>query len=396
MTNSGKMRPLESLRVVEWSRGVGAAYAGRLLATLGASVVLAEPVRGNPLRTAPPFLPGTNVSALFSYLATGKESVVCDLGASEGHNAFHRLIADADAFVTDMPLDERAALGLAEDQLAEVNANLVYVSVLPFGAYGPKCHWQAEEINVLHASGEGFLLPNGLSVELFPERPPLKIYGHFAEMQGGIVAALGALVALWSRGVTGGQAVDVSSQDATLAVGAFALQRYGDGSLEHRRTRSFRYGGVLECADGFVEVLPLEEHQWDGLVALLGRPEWAFAPELKDPIERSKHGAIANGHLREWAKDQKADDLVQRAQALNLPMARYNAPRDVLDDPHEAARGLFQPVEIPGIGVLDALVSPFHFDGAPLELRAGPPRLGEHQKILDRSCSSEGRKAGAR
>jgi len=132
-----------------------------------------------------------------------------------------------------------------------------------------KADWQGEEINLIHASGEGFLLPNGLSVELFPDRPPLKVHGHFASYQGGVVAALGALSALMSRDHVGAESVDVSVQDAMLAVGAFALQRFGDGSLEHRSTRSFKYGGVLECADGYVELLTLEDRQWRGLVELI-------------------------------------------------------------------------------------------------------------------------------
>src|SRR3546814_7140528 len=60
------------------------------------------------------------------------------------------------------------------------------------------------------------------------------------------------------RSRTGGQYVDVSSQDANLAVGAFAIQRLGDGSIEHRVERSFRYGGVIRCADGYLE--RSEEH----------------------------------------------------------------------------------------------------------------------------------------
>jgi len=60
------------------------------------------------------------------------------------------------------------------------------------------------------------------------------------------MAALSALTAWWAVPEVGGQYVDVSTQDAVLAVGAFALQRLGDGSLEHRSTRRFRYGGVLK------------------------------------------------------------------------------------------------------------------------------------------------------
>jgi crotonobetainyl-CoA:carnitine CoA-transferase CaiB-like acyl-CoA transferase len=59
-----------------------------------------------------------------------------------------------------------------------------------------------------------------------------------------------------------------------------------------------------------------------------------------------------------------------------VPLAKYYTPAEVVRDPHEAARGLFQPVET-GAGVLAMLVSPFQFDGAPLHLRGGPPALGD-------------------
>src|SRR5690606_32393040 len=129
-------------------------------------------------------------------------------------------------------------------------------------------------------------------------RPPLKIYGHFGSYQGGCMAALGALSAWWAVPRSGGQYVDVSVQDAVLAVGAFALQRLGDGSLEHRTGRSFRYGGVFETEDGFIELLTLEDRQWASLVELLGRPAWAKDPALGDPLVRSARGAEINGHIR--------------------------------------------------------------------------------------------------
>ncbi|MDE2597507.1 MAG: CoA transferase, partial [Sphingomonadales bacterium] len=236
-----------------------------------------------------------------------------------------------------------------------------------------KADWLGEEINVLHASGEGYLLPNGLTTELFPDRPPVKVHGHFTEMQGGTAAALGALSALWVRDELGGQFVDISCQDAGLAVGAFAIQRLGDGSVEHRVERSFRFGGVIECADGFVELLTLEQRQWDGLVDLLGNPDWAQDPALDDNVERSRRGPEINRHIRAWAKSRKVDDVVREGQRRSVPLARYYTPREVLGDPHEAHRGLFQPVDVPGVGDLPTLVSPFHFDGAPLVLAGGPP-----------------------
>jgi crotonobetainyl-CoA:carnitine CoA-transferase CaiB-like acyl-CoA transferase len=383
MAEGAFMPPLAGVRVVELSRGVAAAYAGRLFATLGAETILVEPAGGNPLRREPPFLPPANqASALFAYLASGKQSVVCDVETSAGRAGLSALLATADVFVHDLRSSERAALELDEHSLGDRYPNLIDASVLPFGAHGPKADWQGEEINLIHASGEGFLLPNGLAAELFPDRPPLKVHGHFAEYQGGVVAALGALSALVSRDLAGAESVDVSVQDAALAVGAFALQRLGDGSLEHRSTRSFKYGGVLECADGYVELLTLEDRQWRGLVELMGGPDWISDPALSDQLERSRRGQEINHSIRAWARQQSTAEVVARAQALGVPMAKYNSPAEVLAGEHERARHLFQDVGVPGAGRLPILVAPFHVDGSPLTLKAGPPRLGEHQHLI--------------
>ena len=368
--------PLLGLRIATIASGVAAGYAARMLGTVGAEVTLLEQPKGTPLRQEPPFLPGGE-SALFAYLAAGAGSRVCELETSAGQAILHALLSETDILIDDTPLADRAAHGLDEAAIAARHPDLIHVSVLPFGAYGPKAHWKGEEINVLHASGEGYLLPNGLTCELFPDRPPVKPYGHFTEMQGGIAAALGALSALWVRDEVGGQFVDVASQDAGLAVGAFAIQRLGDGSIEHRVERSFRYGGVVPCADGFVELLTLEQRQWDGLVRLLGEPDWSRDPALADAVERSRQGPMINRHIRAWAASRKVEDIVREGQQLSVPLAKYYTPAEVLRDPHERHRGLFQSVEVPGAGLLAMLVSPFHFDGAPLALRSGPPALGK-------------------
>lgn len=358
------MAPLGGVKVAVHASGVGAAYAARLLGVLGAAVTLVEPPEGSTLRREPPFLPGTEVSALFAYLCAGMTSTTENPGEHLG---------DADIFIDDTPLAERESKGIDEATIAAQHPELIHVSVLPFGAHGPKAHWKGEEINVLHASGEGYLLPNGLTCERFPDRPPVKPYGHFTEMQGGVAAALGALTALWARDEAGGQFVDIAIQDAGLAVGAFAIQRLGDGSVEHRVERSFRYGGVVPCADGHVELLTLEQRQWDGLVTLLGNPEWARDPALADSLERSRRGPEINRHIRAWAATRRVEDIVREGQKLSVPLAKYYTPAEVVADPHEAARGLFAPVEVAGAGLLNMLVSPFHFDGAPLSLAGGPP-----------------------
>jgi crotonobetainyl-CoA:carnitine CoA-transferase CaiB-like acyl-CoA transferase len=368
--------PLAGCRVLEHSCNVAAAYAGRLLATMGATVIMIEPPTGSWLRSAPPLLDAEH-SALFAYLSVGKRSMVCDLHTEQGQQWLARELANTDILIDDTPIRHRAALQLDSETITRRFPNLVHVSVLPFGASGPKADWDGEEVNLLHAGGEGFLLPNGFSHELFPDRPPLKIYGHFSQYQGGTMAAFAALSAWWAASQSGGQYVDVSVQDAVLSVGAFALQRLGDGSLEHRSTRRFRYGGVFEAQGGFVELLTLEERQWTGLVELLGHPAWAQDEALRDSLERSRRGDEINHHIREWMSRHHVDDIVHRAQQLGVPAAKYRTPDDVIHGEHERSRGLFAPVTLDEGMQAEVLVAPYQFRCTSLQGGGRVPTLGE-------------------
>ncbi len=374
--------PLAGITVVEHAQDVAASYAGRMLAVMGARVVKVErPGAGSALRSRGPAIArGTEASALFHYLNTGKQFVTCDPARPEGRTLLDELLARADLLLDDTPVSERPALDLAPDAVAGRHPDLVYVSVLPFGAQGEHAGYRAYELNVLHAGGEGYLMPNGLTLELFPERPPVKIYGQFAEMMGGISAVCAAMSALIAREDAGSQFVDVSVQDANLSVGCFAIQRLGDGVLENRHGRSFKYGGVLECADGYVGVLTLEQRQWEGLVELLGNPAWAQDPALRDPLERGRRGAEINAHLRAWARKQRVEDVVKRGQALGVPLAKYNEPRDILDAEQSKARHLFSSVDVGGLGPVPVFTAPFQVDGEALAPSgaAKPPGADNH------------------
>lgn len=362
--------PLSGFTVIEHAEGVAASYAGRTLAVMGATVIKVEaPGEGSALRRREPLLTREPAaSALFHYLNVGKRFVTCDVVSSEGRRLLGELMERAELLIDDTPVSHRSTLQLDPETIGARYPGLVFLSVLPFGAAGAHAGYRAYELNVLHAGGEGYLMPNGLTLEMFPDRPPVKIYGHFAELMGGTSAVCAALSALLVREEAGGQFVDVSVQDANVSIGCFAVQRLGDGVLENRHGRSFKYGGVLECSDGYVGLLTLEQHQWEGLIKLMGNPDWAFDPALRDPLERGRRGAEINKHLRAWAKTQRIEDVVKNGQALGVPLAKYNEPSNILESEQSKARGLFSPVDMPGFGPVPMFVAPFQLGGKALRL----------------------------
>jgi crotonobetainyl-CoA:carnitine CoA-transferase CaiB-like acyl-CoA transferase len=376
--------PLAGFTIVEHTQGVAASYAGRMMAVMGATVIKVEPPgAGSPLRRAEPLLTeDPAASSIFHYLNMGKRFVTCDVSSAHGSRLLDELLARAELFIDDTPVIRRAALQLDPQAIAARHPKLVFLSVLPFGASGAHANYHAYELNVLHAGGEGYLMPNGLTLEMFPDRPPMKIYGHFAELIGGTSAVCAGVSALMVREDIGGQFVDASVQDANISVSCFAVQRLGDGVLEDRHGRSFKYGGVLECLDGYVGVLTLEQRQWEGLVTLMDNPAWARDPALADPLERSRRGAEINSHMRAWAKSQRVEDVVSKGQALGVPLAKYNEPADILESEQSRARGLFEPLDFPTLGPVPAFTAPFQVNGKALALTRAAAAPGADNEAI--------------
>jgi crotonobetainyl-CoA:carnitine CoA-transferase CaiB-like acyl-CoA transferase len=226
-------------------------------------------------------------------------------------------------------------------------------ALTPFGSSGPYAEFQARDLNVFHAGGEGYLLPNGLALDTFPDRAPLAAGSHMGSYQGGLTAALGVLGAVYARrSGAPGQWLDCSMQEAQLAIGYLPIQRLeSEGLIEDRFSRFFRVGGVLPAQDGYVELLTLEPRQWEGLARLLGNPDWAGPDRFQDP---AKFGP-----------------------EINVPIAPYFTPVEVFDSRQQRDRGLFTPLDHPEAGCFDYPGLPFRFGDSPEPL-VRAPLLGEH------------------
>jgi crotonobetainyl-CoA:carnitine CoA-transferase CaiB-like acyl-CoA transferase len=158
MMNTG---PLSGLRVALRASGVPAAYAARLLGTMGASGHSARRARriAASARTALPA--GRDIGPVRLSRGGLRRPHRCRARnarirrGAERERHFHRRYAAGRA----------RRWGWTRRAIARAHPQLVHVSVLPFGAHGPKAGWRGEDITVLHASGEGYLLPNGLTNE---------------------------------------------------------------------------------------------------------------------------------------------------------------------------------------------------------------------------------------
>jgi crotonobetainyl-CoA:carnitine CoA-transferase CaiB-like acyl-CoA transferase len=363
---------LAGIRVLDLADQTGA-LAGKLLAGLGADVVLVEPPGGSSLRAIPPFwhgAPDPERSLFFWFYAAGKRGITLDRDAPDGAQHLARLAQHADVLIETEPPGR-----LDVDALRAANPRLVVASITPFGRSGPYRDWKASD-TVAQAMG-GMLYVNG-----HPDSPPLRSLGLQAYHQAGIFAAIGIVSALIARDTTGrGQLVDVSLQAAVAAALEHVPGFWHQAGLVHARqgtlhwTRYFRVG---RCRDGWVMHCTVGDWtalvEWmkaDGMGAPVDDPRFADLTTRRDEAERLFDALDA------WAARYTVAELVEGAQLRRIPYAAVRAPEALLRDPQLAARGFFVPIEHPDLGEIPYPGAPFLLADARWRV-ARPPRLGEH------------------
>ena len=225
--------PLSGLRVVEVAEGVAGPYCARLLADAGADVVKIEPPNGDPARREPPFASpadSPDASALFAYLNRGKRSAVMDAGSAQDRAALRELLSTADVLVHDFPDPSKSLAGMNPDRLLEEFPRLVTVSLTPFGESGPYANLLADDLILAGMGGLLAASPGFPDHVISENEPPLRANAHIAELIGGAFGAIGGLVALSARDVTGcGDYVEVSLHESVAALLGWnlAVTEYG-------------------------------------------------------------------------------------------------------------------------------------------------------------------------
>lgn len=235
---------LSGVRVLDLSDR-SAALAGRVLADLGAEVIMVEPPAGNPIRHLEPRLDGVDpVEGSFAhqYFSANKRSVVLDLATQPAE--FLALVATADVLIDTERPGHLSELGLSHSVLRTANANLIQCSVTPFGLHG---EWRDRKATDLIAGAAGGLI--WLSGE--PRGTPVQGGADVAYAMAGLIAASAISIALHQRdtGEANGAHIDISLQEAA-ATAAMQTATPSHWTWFNRIPRRPGLSGALKCADG--------------------------------------------------------------------------------------------------------------------------------------------------
>jgi crotonobetainyl-CoA:carnitine CoA-transferase CaiB-like acyl-CoA transferase len=375
-------RALDGVRIIECGHMVSAAYAAKLMADMGADVIKVEPPHGGDrARTRGPFprgVPDAEKSGLFLYLNMNKRGITLDLTQPRGHELLMNLAADADLLIHNFLPAEMGPNGLDFDRLSARNPRLIMVSITPFGLTGPHRDYQATDLTLWNAGGIAYLNGGGPGSD---EMPPLKTFGHQAEFQGGLNAAVAGLGALFARGRGAtGQHVSISIQECLAAILELTFEFWPYMGLVASRLgqKPIQPLDFLECRDGWIFLCCVEEHQWKTWVEIMGNPEWAGLELFENRLTRAANWDALKLLLQEWVQDRNVNELYQAGQARRVPLAPVSTMADLLASDHLKARGFFAVLDHPRAGRLAYPGAPYKFSVTPWDIRRPAPLLGQH------------------
>jgi crotonobetainyl-CoA:carnitine CoA-transferase CaiB-like acyl-CoA transferase len=370
-------RPLEGLRVLEFSHTIMGPCAGLILADLGADVVKVEPApSGDHTRRLPGFAAG-----FFATFNRNKRSLAIDLKRPEGREAIHRLAAQADVVLENYGPGTMERLGCGWDDLSKLNPRLVYLALKGFLA-GPYENRPAlDEVVQFQA---------GLAYMTGPPGQPLRAGASVIDILGAVFGVTATLAALRERDATGrGQRVGSALFESTVfLMGSHMAGIAATGEPVPPMPARKGAWGVYEpftTGDGdqvFIGVT--SDAQWVRFCDAFGLTDLAADERLRTNADRARARSWLTPRLREEIAKLPRETVVSRCEAAAISWAPVGKPADLFTDPHLlASNGLLATaISALGGGPADTLLP-----ALPLEmgegrerpgLRRQPPRMGEH------------------
>ena len=401
-------RALEGFRVLEDGGGIAAAYAGKLLADLGADVIKIEPPgRGDPIRRRGPFpadRPHRELGGLHLFLDTNKRSVALDLQTAAGRRLFRQLVATSEAVVTTRPIREQRELNLSWDDLAAAHPNLVTVSITTFGVDTQRQDWQASSLTTSMASGISYRIGD-------PDKAPLGLPYDAPLYQGGIHGAIAALLGRRAArqddgqddGRRGGQHIWLSIVDivgsvmagAGVAAYVFTGQSRGRAGV---RMNAFYPWQVTPVKDGYFEVITMVDDQWNRFLDLLGSPEWRNDERLENRWLAFQHADALDALWHPWMRERAKSELWRQFSENRISFQPVHTIAEVAESNHLQARDFWTtttpqntptPIPLPG--------APYKLSITPWQIHRPPPHLGQHTaEVLRETGTTGGRLAALR
>jgi crotonobetainyl-CoA:carnitine CoA-transferase CaiB-like acyl-CoA transferase len=329
-------KALEGIRVLDFTQWLQGPVCAQHLADFGAEVIHIErPVTGDGARGVRSIkaLPVGDWNQYFLVINRNKKSLAIDLKKEEGQELFYELVKKADVFLSNFPTGVLKALSLDYQKLKKVNPRIIYATNTGYG-HAVEVNRPSYDINVQALTGI-------MTRQGEPGQPPIYLGMGSGDTYGGIMSALGIMMALYQRRRTGvGQFIDASLYGAQLFMGAPTLQPFLASGKELYSTQQSRKqaGNPLwnryQAQDKWMFLCQENTNEnWSRLCQSFEREELAadarFASEEKRAANNEELVAVLDGIV----KQRTAQDWMDRWARLGIVASPIQTLKEISEDP---------------------------------------------------------------
>lgn len=381
MSESAAPRPLEGVRVLDFTRVLSGPHATRMLADLGAEVIKVEPPAGDLTRFANPRI--NSLSTYFIQQNTGKQNISLDMAKPAAVDLLHRLSAQCDVVVENFRPGVMKRMGLDYETLAVDHPGLIYASITGYGSTGP---WTDRRAYAPVINAETGITKHQGDVRggQYANDP----YSH-GDVYTALESATAILAALYQRTHTGcGQYIDISMAETLLYVNEHAHDQLWDHEVDPGWIRSFQPADypVLTLADDAMVVVsghPAERGTFEFYLAAMEMEHLRNDPRFSNVEQRLANLEELQQIIRHWATSvPNADDMERRLAQHQLAMGRLRSTSEIAATDWARDRDAIVHVSDRGTGTVRIPNSPWHFSGSDTSLRGVPKYRGEDNRTV--------------
>ena len=375
-------RPLEGIRVADFTWVWAGPFCTLQLAHLGAEVIRVESAaRPCVTRMLPPWpdgQPGLNRSGYFNQYNQGKLSLTLDLKQPEAVAVAKDLVARSDIVCENFAAGVMDRMGLGYAVLREIKPEIIMIALSGYGNSGPEREFVSYGPAQVPLSGMS-------SLTGYPNWPPMHVGISYGDPTGGLHGAFAVLAALWHRQRTGrGQFIDLSQQETTIAVlpeGVVEFAMNGtQPARDGNRDRGMAPHGIFRCEGDqrWIAISVRDDSEWQRFARAIGQPDLAADPSLRTLAGRKANEDRLEAIVAEWTGARSTEAATELLQRAGVPAFGVCNSQELAEDPQLNASGLFVCLDHPEVGRRQHVGIPWRMSDTPCTVRQPAPCLGQH------------------
>lgn len=382
MANS---RPLEGIRICDFSWVGAGPYTTRLLAEFGAEVIRLETrTRPEILRLAPPYkdgIAGIERSGYYANRNPNKKSIDIDMKHPKARDLAVKLIQASDIVINNFTFGTMEKWDLGYEDVKKIKSDIIYVTMPTMGSTGPHKHYMGFGATMNSLVGINYLVG-------FPDKEPFGTGTNYPDhVPNPVHTAFAIIAAIYHKRKTGeGQLVDIAQTEAALAVLPTAVMNYAINSkVQERKGTQDINGNVaphgVYAAKGkqrWIAIAAYNRSEWEALKKVMGNPEWAEGEMFSTLDNRLANQDKLDQMIEAWTKEQEPYGLMDRLIKAGVKAGVVQNAKDLLQDPHLNERGYWIYLNHKEMRRHVYNNSPARLSKTPAQVLTPAPLLGEH------------------